>query len=49
MYVCYEHDRTHLLLRLLCLESAERGYRDDALTLRKLAQLALADAADGRG
>jgi replicative DNA helicase len=40
IYVCYEHDRSHLLSRLLCLESAERGYRDDALTLRKLAQMA---------
>ena len=34
--VCYEHDRTHLLSRLLCLESAERGLRDEALTLRKI-------------
>jgi replicative DNA helicase len=41
MYICYEHDRTLLMSRLLCLESAERGYRDDALTLRKLADLAL--------
>jgi len=48
MYVCYEHDRTHLLLRLLCLETAERGYADEALTLRKLSQLTM-DAADGRG
>jgi len=41
LYICYEHDRPHLLSRLLCLESAERGYRDDALTLRKLADLSL--------
>jgi replicative DNA helicase len=41
MYVCYEHDRGHLLSRLLCLESAEAGYQDDALTLRKLAELSL--------
>jgi replicative DNA helicase len=40
IYVCYEHDRAHLLSRLLCLESAERGYRDDALTLRRLSQMA---------
>ena len=25
MYICYEHDRAHLMSRLLCLESAERG------------------------
>jgi len=41
LYICYEHDRPHLLSRLLCLESAERGYRDDALTLRKLEDLSL--------
>src|SRR5262245_36523572 len=23
MYVCYEHDRAHLMSRLICLESAE--------------------------
>jgi replicative DNA helicase len=39
MYVCYEHDRGHLLSRLLCLESAECGYRDEALTLRTLGQM----------
>jgi len=48
MYVCYEHDRAHLLLRLLCLETAERGYGDEALTLRKLSQMAL-EGGDGRG
>ncbi len=42
MYVCYEHDRDHLLQRLLCLESAERGDGDDALTLRRLSRMALA-------
>jgi hypothetical protein len=26
MYVCYEHDRAHLMARLLCLESAEQGW-----------------------
>jgi len=40
LYVCYEHDRTHLLSRLLCLESAERVRGEDALTLRYLAKLA---------
>jgi replicative DNA helicase len=40
MYVCYEHSRVHMLMRLLCLESAERGLGDDALTLRSLAQMA---------
>ncbi len=40
VYVCYEHDRTHLLLRLLCLESAEQGYAEEALTLRDLARMA---------
>ena len=37
IYVCYEHDREHLMMRLMCLESAERGYGEDALTMRKLA------------
>ena len=41
MYVCYEHDRAHLLLRMLCLESAELGPADHALTLRQLADMAL--------
>lgn len=40
VYVCYEHDRAHLMSRLICLESAELGYGDEALTLRKLARLA---------
>jgi replicative DNA helicase len=48
LYVCYEHDRSHLMLRLMCLESAERGYVDDALTLRKLAALAVSGD-DGQG
>lgn len=38
MYVCYEHDRTHLLSRLLCLESTGES-RENMLTLRKLAQM----------
>jgi replicative DNA helicase len=41
MYICYEHDRAHLLSRLFCLESAEAGFRDDALTLRKIGDLSL--------
>lgn len=40
LYVCYEHDRTHLLTRILCLESAEYGNGENSLTLRKLSQLA---------
>jgi replicative DNA helicase len=48
MYVCYEHDRPHLMSRLLCMESAERGMRDEALTLRRLAELAL-DSGGGLG
>jgi replicative DNA helicase len=39
MYVCFEHDRTHLLSRLICLESADAA-RENRLTLRKLSQLA---------
>ena len=48
IYICYEHDRTHLMSRLMCLESAEQGHGDDALTLRKLADLALT-ATNGEG
>lgn len=48
LYVCYEHDRAHMMQRLMCLESAERGYGTDALTLRKLGQMTL-DVQDGRG
>lgn len=41
IYVCYEHDRSHLLSRLLCLESAERGNDPDGgLTIRRLGQIA---------
>ena len=54
LYICYEHDRTHLLSRLLCLESVEQGRRSGTigsygdgtpgqdLTMRKLAALAAA-------
>jgi replicative DNA helicase len=47
LYVCYEHDRAHLLSRLLCLESAEQDCRTP-LTLKRLDDLALGPA-DGRG
>jgi replicative DNA helicase len=42
LYICYEHDRTHLLSRLLCLESVEQGCTIP-LTLRKLGELALGE------
>ncbi len=41
LYVCFEHDRTHLLSRLLCLESAECNHKDDALTMRRLNDILL--------
>jgi len=41
IYVCYEHDRSHLMSRLMCMESAEAGYKDDALTMRKIAELSM--------
>ena len=40
LYVCYEHDVAHLMSRLVCLESAERGDQQSKLTLRKLADFA---------
>jgi len=48
VYVCYEHDRAHLMSRLMCMESAEQGYGKGALTLRQLANMPL-DTADGGG
>jgi replicative DNA helicase len=48
VYICYEHDREHLLQRLLCLESAESAGRAEALTLSALAKTTFA-AADGVG
>jgi replicative DNA helicase len=45
LFVCYEHDRTHLMSRLMCLESAEQGFGQDALTMRKLAKLAFESTA----
>lgn len=47
LYVCYEHDRSHLMSRLLCLESVEHGDRFNALTLRKLGAMALESPNDG--
>jgi len=49
VYICYEHDRAHLLSRLLCLESAELGRDPDGgLTLRRMGQIASA-AGGGTG
>ena len=48
VYICYEHDRGHLMSRLLCMESAERGMGEQALTLRKLDEVILS-ARDGAG
>ncbi|MHB1295732.1 MAG: DnaB-like helicase C-terminal domain-containing protein [Anaerolineae bacterium] len=48
MYVCYEHDRSHLMMRLMCLESAFLGHGEEALTLRKISALAN-DARPGEG
>ena len=39
MYICYEHDRAHLMMRLLCMESATLGLGDAALTLRRIGAL----------
>lgn len=47
MYICYEHDRAHLMLRLLCMESAAMGRDDNALTLRKLSNLMLDSNGNG--
>jgi replicative DNA helicase len=48
VYICFEHDREHLLQRLLCLESAEVGGRGEALTLATLAKMSL-NTASGQG
>jgi len=47
VYICYEHDRAHLMSRLLCLESVEQGARDAALTLRQIGEMAT--TTDGKG
>jgi len=39
VYICYEHSREHLLLRLLCLESAAQAGAEQPLTLRDLDRL----------
>jgi len=36
MYIGYEHDRWHIMMRLLCMESALLGHGDAALTLRRI-------------
>lgn len=48
IYVCYEHDREHLLQRLLCLESASAGGRTEPLTLATLSKLSFTTA-EGEG
>ena len=47
MYICYEHDRAHLMMRLLCMESAELGLGDAALTLRRINALMFESAPQG--
>jgi replicative DNA helicase len=47
MYICYEHDRAHLMMRLLCMESASLGLGDAALTLRRIGALMLESAQGG--
>jgi replicative DNA helicase len=48
LYVSFEHDREHLLQRLLCMESAAAGGRGEALTLAALAKMTF-DTAGGLG
>jgi replicative DNA helicase len=48
IYVSYEHDRIHMMSRLMCLESAEQSHGSFALTMRELAKLML-DAENGSG
>ncbi len=48
MYICYEHDRWHIMMRLLCMESALQGHGDAALTLRRIHTL-LNEATGKRG
>jgi replicative DNA helicase len=50
LYVCYEHDVTHLMARLLCLESADHVPAQDALTLRRVHDMAFqAGGTEGAG
>jgi replicative DNA helicase len=44
MYICYEHDRMHMMMRLMCMESAEMGLGDAALTLRRINALMIESA-----
>ena len=44
LFVCYEHDRSHLMSRLLCMESADHSPRGGALTMRKLADMSMEGA-----
>lgn len=46
LYICYEHDRVHLMSRLLCLESATTVEPQDQLTLRKLADMAYSSSGE---
>lgn len=47
MYICYEHDRAHLMMRLLCMESANLGLGDAALTLRRISAMMLESGSAG--
>jgi replicative DNA helicase len=47
MYICYEHDRAHLMMRLLCMESASLGLGEAAITLRRISALMLESTQGG--
>ncbi len=47
MYICYEHDRAHLMMRLLCMESASLGLGEASLTLRRIGALMLESSKGG--
>jgi replicative DNA helicase len=47
MYICYEHDRAHLMMRLLCMESASLGQGEAALTLRRISAMMLESSQGG--
>jgi len=36
LYICFEHEPAHLMSRLLCLESALAGLKQQALSLRRI-------------
>ena len=48
LYICYEHEPDHLLTRLICLESADLLPVEQALTIKRLDELAR-NASDGMG